>query len=287
MSSSGSSPPHIHARTPVVSVVIPAFNEERFLERTLHSIVNQTFTDYEIIVVDNNSTDRTNEMARRFGAEVIFERNKGVGYARQSGFLRARGSIVATTDADTVVPVDWLEKFVQAFAKDEDLVAFGGLARLSSGPITARLGARFFYYPFMLVDRFFSGGWNLVGNNMAIRRDAFFQAKGFRAELVIGEDVDISKRLRCIGKVELDREFCVYTSGRRFRYGLIHGLMTYAPSTIMRLLFKKEMFLRFSDVRDEYLYPNRVSLIALLLCAVLSRYLGRIFRGKLSNFLNQ
>jgi glycosyltransferase involved in cell wall biosynthesis len=239
-------------KRPAISVVIPAFNEEHFIKKTLDSIFNQSITDFEVIVVDNGSTDRTRMIASELGALVIIENEKGVGAARHRGFLDAKGEIIATTDADTVVPNNWLEEIVRAFQDNPELVAFGGLARLYSGPITARIATRFLYHPFMLIDNFLSGGWSLCGNNMAIRQEAYLTVGGFRTDLVIGEDVEISKRLAGIGQVCLSKQLLVYTSGRRFRYGLLHGLMTYAPSTIMRLFFRKEMFISFSDVRDEY-----------------------------------
>lgn len=64
---------HKNPENPLISVVVPTLNEEKFIERTLVSLINQDFKNYELIVVDNNSLDRTAEIAERFGARVIFE----------------------------------------------------------------------------------------------------------------------------------------------------------------------------------------------------------------------
>jgi len=74
-----------------VSVVIPARNEEAYLPSALEAVLAQTLPPFEVIVVDNASTDRTREVAEAFGARVVFCGRKGVAYARQAGLLAARG----------------------------------------------------------------------------------------------------------------------------------------------------------------------------------------------------
>lgn len=243
---------HKNPSQPIFSVVIPALNEEKFLPNCLESLKRQDFKDFEIIVVDNNSTDKTSEIAKKFGAILLSEKNQGVAFARQKGFLKAKGKIIATTDADTILPKNWLSKIFEEFKRDENLVAFGGSCHFYSGPISARLACRFFLTPFLIVDKFFSGGWNLMGCNMAIKKEAFFKIGGFNTNLKLNEDVEISSRLRKVGKVILDPKFKVKTSGRRYRHGLIFGLIDYAPSTLSRWIFKKyDKFQRFSSVRKE------------------------------------
>ena len=236
-----------------ISVVVPAYNEEKLLSFCLESLKKQKFEGkYEIIVVDNSSTDKTREVAKRFGAKVVFEKRKGVGFARQKGFLKARGEIIASTDADTILPRNWLSRISEEFKKDENLVAFGGSAILYSGPILARFASHFLLYPFLIFDKFFSGDWNLMGCNFALKKEAFFKIGGFDTNLRLNEDIEISSRLRKIGKVILDLNFKIKTSGRRYRHGLIFGLIDYVPSTFSRWIFKKhDKFQKFSPVRKE------------------------------------
>jgi glycosyltransferase involved in cell wall biosynthesis len=239
-------------KNPKISVVIPAFNEEKFLPKCLESLKNQDFKDFEMIVVDNNSTDKTVEIAKKFGAIVFSEKNQGVAFARQKGFLKARGKIIASTDADTILSQNWLSRIFEEFQRDESLLAFGGSCILYSGPFSAKLAARYFF-PFLLrLDKIFSGGWNLMGSNFAVRKSAFLKIGGFNTNLKLNEDIEISHRLRKVGKVILDPNFKVKTSGRRYRHGLIFGLINYAPSTIFRFLFKKyDKFQNFPPVRKE------------------------------------
>ena len=95
--------------TIAISVVIPAYNEEQLLSKCLKSLTNQDFhLPFEIIVVDNNSRDKSNAIAQSFGVKVIKETNQGVVWARQKGLLQAQGEIIAQADADCYYPSNWL-----------------------------------------------------------------------------------------------------------------------------------------------------------------------------------
>ncbi|MCL5771476.1 MAG: glycosyltransferase family 2 protein [Actinobacteria bacterium] len=261
--------PYENPENPLVTIVIPAFNEEKFVDKTLQSILIQDYKNFELIVVDNNSTDNTSKIAEDFGAKVIFEPSQGVGFARQKGFMEAKGKIIATTDADTILPSNWVSRIVEEFEKDKELVAFGGLYTLYSGAVTARIAVSYLTYPFWLLDKFFSHGWSLPGANLAIRKDAFLKIGGFKTELKLGEDANISQRLKTIGKVKLDPDFLVQTSGRRFKNGLFCGLLTYAPNGIIRMLFKKEKFVKLTPVRIEKSLFNKLAFIPLFLSVIL------------------
>jgi len=241
-----------YPKHPLISVVIPVFNEEKFIGETLRNLLEQDFNNFEIIVVDNNSTDKTVEMAKKFGAIVFSEKNQGVVLARQKGFLKAKGKIIASTDADTILPKNWLSKIFGEFKKDENLVAFGGSCYFYSGPILVRLVSQHLLTLFLIFDKFFSGGWNLMGCNMAIRKEVFLKIGGFNTNLKINEESEISSRLREVGKVILNPNFKVKTSGRRYRHGLIFGLIDYVPSTFFRWIFRKyDKFQKFPPVRKE------------------------------------
>lgn len=204
---------------PAVSVVIPAFNEERLLKRCLSSLSDQTFprTDYEIIVIDNNSTDRTPEIAGRYADQLIHLSRKGVLFARQEGFCRARGEIILRTDADAIVPRDWVEKGFQEMKNNLELVALGG-----------------YYYPdkkYWLASLFssFRIGWLdscyrrrgtinwLSGSCSGFRKKAFLKAGGFNLESdpYCGDQQEIAFRMNKIGRVGFARNWWVRTSLRR------------------------------------------------------------------------
>jgi glycosyltransferase involved in cell wall biosynthesis len=239
--------------TPLVSVVVPAYNEAGFLTHTLQSLRAQDYPNLELIVVDNSSEDATAAVAREHGVQVIHEPRRGVAYARQRGFEAAQGTIVATTDADTVVPHDWVSRIVAQFEKDESLVAFGGLYRLHSGPITARmLVLPKLMHKLWRWDRYVTGGWRLAGANMAVRADAFHAVGGFDTSRQLGEDDELSIRLRQAGTVLLDPTLIVSTSGRRYRRGMARGLATYLPHVILESWLQTGTFNRLPTVREEH-----------------------------------
>lgn len=256
---------HRNPKQPAISVVIPALNEEKFLARSLRSFLDQTYQKFEIIVVDNGSADQTAKIAKHYGAKVISEPQKGVGLARDAGFRQARGEIIATTDADTIVPDNWVEKIVNAFENQPNLVAFGGLYQLYSGPLLARFVIRYLSPLAWRMDKFFSGGWSLPAANLAVRKNVFLRAGGFKTSLKLGEDAELSQRLKNYGVVVLDPEFRVLTSGRRFRHGLLLGLATYAPNILSRYLWTNDKFNRLPAIRKEARPVSVGSLVSLLL----------------------
>lgn len=242
---------HKNPENPFISVVIPAFNEEKFLEKTLKSIVNQNYDNFELIVVDNNSKDETGEISRRFGSKVLFEPRQGVVYARQTGFLNAKGEIIATTDADTILPHNWLSTISKDFKENKDLVVYGGICNLYSGSIAAKFSAYYLIYPYRYLDRFLSGGWSMAGANFAVRKDAFLKAGGFNTKIKSYEDVELSHRLKGIGKTKFNPSLRVETSGRRFKNGLIRGLKPWVINEAIRIFEVDKEFVSQPDIREE------------------------------------
>src|SRR4026207_1328119 len=95
-----------------VTIVIPCLNEEQGIQKVLDEV--PSFVD-EIIVVDNGSTDRTAEIARKMGARVVSELHRGYGRAYKKGFSQATGDIIITLDGDHSYPVDALSYLIEAF----------------------------------------------------------------------------------------------------------------------------------------------------------------------------
>ncbi len=206
-------------KLPIISVVIPARNEAEHLPSCLAALRHQREApSFELIVVDNGSTDETALVAQRFGARVISERRPGVAQARQTGFAAARGEIIASTDADSVVPPSWLGRLMHALHRHPDAVAVGGPVRYSfAEPILTEAFDR--TIPILhAVDRWLHDGRpHLIGANFAVRRSAFEIIGGFRTDLELAEDLDLSHRLHSVGALQFLPKLVVMTSDRRFR----------------------------------------------------------------------
>jgi len=107
-----------------VSIVVPALNEEEGIGKTIQAIPRHELKkmgyEVQVLVVDNRSEDKTGELARQAGAEVVFEPRRGYGRAYKTGFANARGHIVATADADLSYPVEEIPRFIKLL-EDEKL----------------------------------------------------------------------------------------------------------------------------------------------------------------------
>ncbi|WP_415060983.1 glycosyltransferase family 2 protein [Flavobacterium sp.] len=105
---------------PIFSIIIPLYNKEKAIEKTLKSVFHQSFTDYEVLVINDGSTDKSEEKVKRFSDErlrLISTENKGVSQARNLGINEAKGKLIAFLDADDYWFPNHLEKLVELHQK--------------------------------------------------------------------------------------------------------------------------------------------------------------------------
>lgn len=149
-----------------LSVIIPTFNEEDFIVECLDALTAQKKKIDEIILVDNNSNDKTVEIAKSYKNVSVYHENKqGQLYARIKGFDLAKGELLATVDADSVVTPDWSRQIIE-YHKSGNL-AFSGYVYTKEGSLNravALLG-NFFVFTF---NRAISGSYPLLGSNLMI-----------------------------------------------------------------------------------------------------------------------
>lgn len=222
-----------------VSVVVPTFHEEAGIEGFLRQFERQTLprSEFEVIVVDGGSEDRTREIASRFADRVILQRSEGVGGARNDGVAIALAGIVATTDSDCHVPDSWLERIVRHF-EDPSVVAVVG----PDGPFEPRRKARFLFFLVRGVIRLaaMAGVYTTGGGNSAFRKDVFQAVGGYRP-LPHSDDVDLGLRIRAKGRIVYDPALFVRFSVRRLeKHGYARTLLTWLQGDV-KLLAGKEI----------------------------------------------
>lgn len=201
---------------PKISVIIPAYNEEAHIKKCLLSVMEQDFEGpYEIIVVDNGSADRTGSIAKRLGARVAVEPNKGIANALIKGVSEAKSDILVFTDADAEPPKNWLSLIAERFDRDPGLVAVGGPYNFYDAAKTVNVITSKVIVP---AYKLISGEF-LPGVNMAVRKEAYEKAGGFDSHINWGQDIDISRRVGEFGKVHFDMKIVVPTSFRRYSGG--------------------------------------------------------------------
>lgn len=201
-----------------ISVIIPAFNEERLISETLRQVKAATAAfarrawETEIIVCDNNSTDGTAELARAGGAVVVFELVNQIARARNRGAATAVGDWLIFVDADS-------HPSVELFIEVADQIQGG---RCLAGGCTVRLEG---HYP---VGDLISRLWNsisrvgklLAGSFIFCEATAFRQVEGFNNELFAAEEIDLSRRLKQVARerkkrIVILRRHPLLTSGRK------------------------------------------------------------------------
>ncbi len=196
-----------------VSVVIPAYNEEKYLPKTLESINQLDRKPDEVIVIDGGSTDGTVAVAKRYGAKPITVAHRGIGYARQKGVEHCQGDIIAFTDADTIVPHDWLTKIVETLQKPEVAAVYSGF-HVPDGWFLYRFFINYIQ-PIVLLFQHVIGLPMAPGQNTAFWKKKAIEAGGYPEDFKIAEDLEMARRLRTVGKVSYHWDNYVTSSGRR------------------------------------------------------------------------
>ena len=237
----------------IYSAIIPAYNEQDRIEACINS-VRRAFEwsypeSYEIIVVDNGSTDATAEIAREAGCVVIREPKKGVTRARQAGLKAARGTRVAFVDADNILPPGWLHEVEEALDRI-NVVCVSGPVVYYDLPIYKRVLTSAFYSVAKLLHIFLP---MVQGGNFVVKSWAMEAAAGFDTSIdFYGEDTSTAIRLSKIGNIKFNLGAYCYSSSRRLdSEGLILTGSRYILNYLWMWTFKKPFTLQYNDIRPE------------------------------------
>lgn len=217
-----------------VSVVIPAYNEERYIRRCLESFGRQEVLPDEIIIVDNNCTDKTREICKEFPVKVISERQQGMIFARNSGFNSAKYKIIARTDADAILPKDWIKKIKQNFSAN-NIDALGGAVFFYDLP----LSLKFFWEVFVFIVGRILKDNVLIGPNMAITKNTWKKVRNKVClnETRVHEDTDLTIHIKKNGGIiSYDKSLLVGMSGRRIKNNPFSFFVEY-PIRLIKTLY--------------------------------------------------
>jgi len=215
----------------MISIIIPTLNEENYLPILLSEIKKQNFKDYEIIIADAGSKDKTVEIAKSFGCKIIKGGLPAKG--RNEGARVAKGDILLFIDADNIfLPQGFLENLVLEFER-RNL----GLASFPIYPKGNFLDKFFYflYYKFVKLFQNFSG---FAFNSIIIRKEVFEKVGGFDETLFFAEDQDLAQRASKIAKFGFIETEPVLTSWRRFKKdGQLKTYFKYLLASFYILLF--------------------------------------------------
>lgn len=205
-----------------VSIVIPAYNEERHIRLCLDSIAQQTRPANQVIIVDNNSTDSTAAICAEYDfVTVVTEKQQGIVYARDAGFNAATSDIIARFDADSELPEDWVERICDYYQADPRNLqnAWTGAGIFYNVPIS-RLASFGYFTAVYRVNTLFAGHYTLWGSNMAFPRKAWLEVRNeICTRNDVHEDLDLSIHLHRAGYgIHYDKRLRTYAELR-----LVHG----------------------------------------------------------------
>lgn len=226
----------------VMTVIVPAYNEQELIAGCLDSLTCQTLDrdQYEIIVIDNQSTDLTSQVVSEKGIRVEKEPKKGYVHAIRRGIEVAGTELIAFTDADCRVPKDWLNNILEHFENEQNVIGVGGkLSFYDIHPLSNLIVRSVLYI-----------NQALPGNNMAIRREAIERIGGIDPTVNLTLDYWLTVKLRKVGKLKVDRKLVVMTSGRRFKKSFSSDIK-YFINVISIFIISKPLFYEFPDVREK------------------------------------
>ena len=199
----------------MISVIIPAYNEEKMIINCIESLKQQDCHDeFEIIVVDNGSQDNTAHIAILNGVRVVSCVTKGVTNARQAGAEAARGDILIQADADTIYPAGWLRRVKMQFDKYPGASAIVGTFTYQNPPWWGWFELFFRSLFGQLSTWVFGRSFIISGANFAFRKQKWIEVGGYDPAAYSSDQIDIAARLEKNGKIIFDRHSIVYTSTR-------------------------------------------------------------------------
>jgi glycosyltransferase involved in cell wall biosynthesis len=183
----------------MISVIIPAYNAEKLILKCLKALENQTVlrTEYEILVVDDGSTDNTAEIVKSFEEiRLIQQKNQGPAAARNNGARQANGNIILFTDSDCIPAKNWIEEMICPFENDREVVGTKGTYRTDQKELTARF-----------VQMEYEDKYDLLSKHKFIdfvdtysagfKKDIFLSFNGYDTSFPVAcaEDVELSFRM--------------------------------------------------------------------------------------------
>lgn len=193
---------------PVISVIIPTYNRAQMVGRAIRSVLRQTYAQFELIVVDDGSTDETEAVVQSFEDErvrYVYQDNSGATVARNRGVEEANGSYVTFLDSDDEAYESWLEKMIQGFTEHSaDIVSCGAAKYLVNDEEPYQLNLPQHYGPlfYNIEGRFTNGG------TYALAKEHFDSVGGFHEPLQSGQHTELAIRL---GELAAKKGLITYT----------------------------------------------------------------------------
>lgn len=227
---------------PFFSVIIPTLNEEPRIGRLLLSLERQSFTKFEILIVDGGSSDRTVEVAKKFSAKVIVKKGCKEFPSRNLAAKLSQGDVLLFLSADVVLPDNSLEYVAEELQKDDRIVGICGHGMPFEAPLWMKI-EYLFHWKLLRLWMALTKDYHASTNFMAVRRGNFFDVGGFTNEIFA--DTIFFNKLGRKYKVKILPKSPVFVSGRRAKK---MGFTKFTTHFLWVFLFDYMPFLRNGNV---------------------------------------
>jgi len=196
--------------TPFISIIIPVKNGEKTIKKCLDSLKNLHYTNYEIIVIDDNSNDKTSEILSSYeGIKVLKTSGVGPSNCRNLAIKQAKGEYLAFTDVDCLVHPDWLNELLKGFAEDKVISVGGDQQSPDDETKFGKLAQEFLKTVGFVSDYIKKGKTTIIETqhnpscNVIYKKEIFSKIGGFLEELWPGEDVELDYRIKQLKQYKL------------------------------------------------------------------------------------
>ena len=181
---------------PGISVLIPAYNEESVIRRTLRTVLKSNYDNFEVILINDGSIDNTSKIAKKFNIKIINGEHNGKSEALNLGMKFAKFDFIVTLDADTLVDKNFLKEIINPFS-DNSVGATNGMAFIKPSNIIEQFQTIEFYFNNLIRNSFskvFNNGIWFFGAAACFRKNVLEKLNGFSTK-VLTEDMDVSLRI--------------------------------------------------------------------------------------------
>jgi len=195
----------------MLSIIIPTLNEEKYLPLLLASIKKQDFKDYEIIIADAGSKDKTLGIARKYRAKITKGGLPAKG--RNQGAKIAKGNIFLFLDADVILPEKIFRKVLKEFKQRKLKIASFFLLPFGKSKLSKFFFTLFYNLPVFLFEKILPH----AAMGILIERNFFRKLKGFDENIKLAEDHDLARKAKKIGRYGILKSTKIFVSDRRFK----------------------------------------------------------------------
>ncbi|MGH2574817.1 MAG: glycosyltransferase [Ignavibacteria bacterium] len=241
---------------PLVSIIIPTLNEEKLISQTLSQFTPSLKSKYnfEIIISDGGSADSTLSLVKTYADKVLVSKpneKQNISIGRNMGASFAKGNLLYFMNADTrIMDVNYFFKVTSEIFENDSIAAL--TFKIKIFPEEEKLSDKLFHFCYnnyvYLLNKLGMGMGR--GECQIVRKDIFLKAGGYNEAIAAGEDYDLYRRIKKIGRVKYLRDITIYESPRRFRrYGYLNVFRDWTKNSFSIFFKNKSVSKDWKEVR--------------------------------------